>query len=116
MMMTIRAHDQFNTTIYGLNDRYQGIYNERRLIFMNQAEMNVCGLNEKDVVDIFNHDDSIQRVAHRFLVIAYPIPGGCYATYYPETNVLVPINSVGVKSNTPTSKKVRVTIHVQQPA
>jgi molybdopterin-dependent oxidoreductase alpha subunit len=110
MMMTIRAHDQFNTTIYGLNDRYRGIYNERRVIFMNQGDMNARNLKEKEVVDIFNNDDGIERAAHRFLVIPYPIPAGCCATYYPETNVLVPISSVALKSNTPTSKEVRVTI------
>ncbi len=113
LMMTIRSHDQFNTTIYGLNDRYRGIYNERRIIFMNQADMTARGLKEKDVVDIFNHDDGIERVAHRFLVVAYAIPAGCCATYYPETNVLVPISSVSLKSNTPTSKQVRVTIEKQ---
>lgn len=116
MMMTIRSHDQFNTTIYGLNDRYRGIYNERRVIFMNQADMNARNLKEKDVVNIFNHDDGIERAAHRFLVVAYPIPAGCCATYYPETNVLVPISSVALKSNTPTSKEVRVTIQKQPPA
>ena len=116
MMMTIRAHDQFNTTIYGLYDRYRGIYNERRVIFMNQADMNARGLKEKDIVDIFNHDDGIERVAHRFLVVAYPIPARCCATYYPETNVLVPISSVALKSNTPTSKEVRVTIQKQPSA
>jgi anaerobic selenocysteine-containing dehydrogenase len=77
---------------------------------MNQGDMNARNLKEKEVVDIFNHDDGIERAAHCFLVISYPIPAGCCATYYPETNVLVPINSVAIKSNTPTSKEVRVTI------
>jgi molybdopterin-dependent oxidoreductase alpha subunit len=106
MMMTIRSHDQFNTTIYGLDDRYRGIYNERRVIIMNRQDMNDRGLKEKDIVDLYNYDDGKERVAHQFIVVPYPIPKGCTATYFPETNVLVPINSVAEKSNTPTSKLV----------
>jgi molybdopterin-dependent oxidoreductase alpha subunit len=106
MMMTIRSHDQFNTTIYGLNDRYRGIYNERRVILMNQADMNKRNLQQEDVVDLFNYFGGVERVAYKFLVIAYPIPEGCTATYFPETNVLVPVDSVADKSNTPTSKMV----------
>lgn len=106
MMMTIRSHDQFNTTIYGLDDRYRGIYNERRVIMMNREDMNNRGLEEGDVVDITNFDDGKERVAHKFIVIPYPIPKGCTATYFPETNVLVPISSVAEKSNTPVSKLV----------
>ncbi len=110
MMMTIRSHDQFNTTIYGLNDRYRGIFNERRVIFMNQADLNSRDLKENDVVDLYNHHDGIERVAQKFIVIAYPIPKGCAATYFPETNVLVPISSVAIKSNTPTSKQVIIEV------
>lgn len=110
MMMTIRSHDQFNTTIYGLDDRYRGVYNERRVIFMNRKDMNDRGLNEKDVVNIYNYDDGVKREANHFLVIPYPIPAGCCAAYYPETNVLVPISSVAEKSNTPTSKQVIVRV------
>jgi molybdopterin-dependent oxidoreductase alpha subunit len=110
LMMTIRSHDQFNTTIYGLNDRYRGIYHERRVILMNQADMNDRGLQKEDVVDLFNHFDGTERVAHRFMVVPYPIPAGCTATYFPEANVLVPIDSVADKSNTPTSKTVVVKI------
>ena len=106
MMMTIRSHDQFNTTIYGLNDRYRGIFNERRVILMNQYDMNSRNIKDGDIVDLFNNHDGIERVAHKFIVVAYPIPQGCTATYFPETNVLVPITSVAYKSNTPTSKQV----------
>ncbi len=106
LMMTIRSHDQFNTTIYGLDDRYRGIYNERRVILMNQGDMNRFGLKQQDVVDLYNFDDNIERVAHRFIVVAYPIPAGCTATYFPEANVLVPISAVAEKSNTPMSKLV----------
>lgn len=110
LMMTIRSHDQFNTTIYGLDDRYRGIYNERRVIMMNQADMNEHQLKQGDVVDLFNFDDDIERVAHKFIVVPYPIPKGCTATYFPETNVLVPISSVAEKSNTPVSKAVVIKI------
>ena len=110
MMMTIRSHDQFNTTIYGLNDRYRGIYNERRVILMNQADINEKNLKDGDIVDIYNHTDGIERVAHQFMVVAYPIPKGCTATYFPETNVLVPISSVADKSNTPVSKLVIIKV------
>lgn len=106
MMMTIRSHDQFNTTIYGLNDRYRGVYNERRVILLNKEDMHEQNLKEKDVVDIYNDHGGIQRVAHRFVVLPYPIPRGCAATYYPETNVLIPIDTVAEKSNTPVSKLV----------
>ncbi|WP_276484871.1 FdhF/YdeP family oxidoreductase [Paraflavitalea pollutisoli] len=106
LMMTIRSHDQFNTTIYGLDDRYRGIYHERRVVLMNQGDMNKWGLRERDVVDLFNYHDGVERVARQFLVIPYAIPAGCTATYFPETNVLVPITSVAEKSNTPTSKAV----------
>ena len=110
MMMTIRSHDQFNTTIYGLNDRYRGIYNERRVILMNQQDMNKRDLKKEDVVNIYNYHDGIERVARKFIVIPYPIPETCTATYFPETNVLVPITSVAEKSNTPTSKLVIVKV------
>jgi molybdopterin-dependent oxidoreductase alpha subunit len=110
MMMTIRSHDQFNTTIYGLNDRYRGIYNERRVILMNQGDMNRLGFISGDVVDLYNYHGSIERVAEKFIVVPYPISQGCTATYFPETNVLVPINSVADKSNTPTSKLVLIQV------
>ncbi|MGB4846215.1 MAG: molybdopterin dinucleotide binding domain-containing protein, partial [Ferruginibacter sp.] len=106
MMMTIRSHDQFNTTIYGLDDRYRGIRNERRVILMNQADMNTHKLQQGDIVDLVNDEDNRERIAHKFIVIPYPIPKGCTATYFPETNVLVSINSVAEKSNTPVSKAV----------
>jgi molybdopterin-dependent oxidoreductase alpha subunit len=110
MMMTIRSHDQFNTTIYGLNDRYRGIYNERRVILMNRQDMNNRNLKDGDIVDIYNYHGEIERAAHKFIVVAYPVPQGCTATYFPETNVLVPITSVADKSNTPTSKCVIIQV------
>ncbi len=110
IMMTIRSHDQFNTTIYGLDDRYRGIYNERRVIMMNQADMNSRQLKQGDVVDLINTADGRVRTAHQFIVVPYPIPAGCAATYFPETNVLVPITSVAEKSNTPVSKGVVIKV------
>lgn len=74
MMMTIRSHDQFNTTIYGLDDRYRGIYNERRVILMNQADMNKQNLREGDIVDLLNDEDGRQRIAHKFIVVLFPYP------------------------------------------
>jgi molybdopterin-dependent oxidoreductase alpha subunit len=116
MMMTIRTHDQFNTTIYGLDDRYRGIYNERRVILMNEKDIEKQGLKAGDVVDLFNYHDNIERVAHKFIVVQYNIPEQCTATYFPETNVLVPIGSVAKKSNTPTSKFVVLKVRkVQMP-
>lgn len=116
MMMTIRSHDQFNTTVYGLNDRYRGIYNERRVILMNEKDINDRGLQDGDVVDLVNNHDGTERVANNFIVVKYPIPEGCTATYFPETNVLVPVTSVADKSNTPTSKQVilKVKKHVEE--
>jgi len=115
VMMTVRSHDQFNTTIYGLNDRYRGVNNERRVIFMNKEDILVRGLKGGDIVDLFNFHNGVERVAHKFLIIEFNIPKGCAATYFPEANVLVPIDSVADKSNTPTSKyivlKVRKHIH-----
>lgn len=110
MMMTIRSHDQFNTTIYGLDDRYRGIFNERRVILMNPFDISRAGLEDGGVVDLYNFHDNKTRVAHRFIIVAYDIPERCTATYFPETNVLVPINSTAEKSNTPTSKMVIIKI------
>ena len=110
LMMTIRSHDQFNTTIYGLNDRYRGVLNERRVIFMNASDISVNNLNPGDVVDICNFQDGKERVAKRFIVIEYNIPEKCTATYFPETNVLVPISITADKSNTPVSKSVIVKV------
>ena len=110
LMMTIRSHDQYNTTIYGLNDRYRGVNNERRVIFMNEKDMEKRGLKKLDVVNLYNFDDDRERVANKFLVIPYDIPEQCCATYFPETNVLVPIKSTADKSNTPTSKSVKIEV------
>jgi molybdopterin-dependent oxidoreductase alpha subunit len=110
LMTTIRSHDQFNTSIYGLDDRYRGIYNGRRVIFMNEEDMRADGLVQGQIVDLTSHFQGAQRRAERFMVAPYPIPRRCTATYFPEANVLVPIGSVADKSNCPTSKSVVITI------
>jgi molybdopterin-dependent oxidoreductase alpha subunit len=114
MMMTIRSHDQFNTTIYGLNDRYRGISNERRVVFMNESDIRKFNLKKGDVIDLINHHGGKLRVAHKFIVIPFSIPEGCTATYFPETNVLVPIDSTAEKSNTPTSKLVVIKVKLSE--
>lgn len=110
MMASIRSHDQFNTTIYGLEDRYRGIHNERRVIFMNEKDIEKEGFKAGDKVDLYNYAAGRERVAKLFIIVPYNIPEGSTATYYPETNVLVPINSVAAGSNTPVSKRVIIKI------
>jgi molybdopterin-dependent oxidoreductase alpha subunit len=114
MMMTVRSHDQFNTTIYGLDDRYRGIYNERRVIFMNPADILRGGFEVGEVVDLYNNYGDRERSVNGFIIVSYDIPERCVATYYPETNVLVPIDSVADYSNQPNSKSVRLKIRKSQ--
>ena len=110
VMMTIRTHDQFNTTVYGLDDRYRGVFGGRRVVFMHEEDIRAAGLMQGQLVDLTNRFGGVERVAPSFMVAPYRIPRGCVATYFPEANVLVPIGSVAAKSNTPTSKYVVVTI------
>ncbi|HYO99862.1 MAG TPA: FdhF/YdeP family oxidoreductase [Pyrinomonadaceae bacterium] len=110
LMMTIRSHDQFNTTIYGLDDRYRGIRNERRVVMLNPEDIREAGLTEGAVVDLISHFEGEERIARRFIVVPYSIPRRSAATYFPETNVLVPIRSVAEKSNTPASKSVVISL------
>ena len=110
LMMTIRSHDQFNTTIYGMDDRYRGIQGERRVIFMNPDDMKAAGIKQKDEVDLVSHFNGEERTAPRFYAIPFSIPRQCVATYFPEANVLVPVGLTADKSNTPVSKSVVITI------
>lgn len=111
LLMTMRSHDQFNTHIYGLDDRYRGIHNGRRVIFMNPDDIREAGLQQGQPVDLTSHfGEDEKRVARHFLVAPYTIPRGCAATYFPEGNVLVPIDSVADVSNTPASKSIVITI------
>jgi molybdopterin-dependent oxidoreductase alpha subunit len=113
LMMTLRSHDQFNTTIYGFDDRYRGIFNERRVVFMNDKDIAKFGFKNYEVVDISSYYDGKKRSIQNFKVVPYNIPVGCIATYYPESNPLIPIECVAEESNTPTSKSVIVKVEKQ---
>jgi len=108
-LMTTRSHDQYNTTIYALDDRYRGVFGQRRVVFINPADIEMLGFKAGDWVDMSTvWDDGIERCAERFLIVAYDIPRGCIGAYYPETNPLVPLHSTGDICNTPTSKSIPV--------
>lgn len=114
MMMTIRSHDQFNTTIYTDNDRYRGIHGSRQVLFVNAEDLQGLGFSAGEQVDIHSHwpDDAIKtRQALGFTLVEYAIPKGCAAAYYPETNDLIPLSSVAEKSNTPAYKSVLISLH-----
>ena len=108
--MTIRSHDQFNTTIYGEDDRYRGVYGRRDVLFMHEADMKARGLVAEDAVVIESHFEGSVRRLEGFKAIPYDLPRGNVAGYYPETNPLVPLESFADGSRTPTSKSVVVTI------
>ena len=110
LMMTMRSHDQFNTTIYGLDDRYRGIHNGRRVVLLNQDDIRSSGLSEGQLVDLISRFNGAERVARAFRIVPYSIPRRCAATYFPEANVLVPIDHFADKSHTPASKSVVITI------
>jgi molybdopterin-dependent oxidoreductase alpha subunit len=110
LMMTIRSHDQFNTSVYSENDRYRGISNGRRVVFLNREDIAAAGLHERQLVDLISHFEGEERVAQKFTVVPYDIPRRCAATYFPEANVLVPVRHVAEKSNTPVSKSVVISI------
>jgi molybdopterin-dependent oxidoreductase alpha subunit len=104
LLQTVRSHDQFNTTVYGLDDRYRGIKGGRRVVFVNADDLASFGLADGDVVDLVSVWTDGERRAKSFRAVAYPTPPGCAAAYFPEANVLVPLDSVAETSNTPTSK------------
>ena len=112
MLQTLRSHDQFNTTIYGLDDRYRGILGGRRVVFVNPDDLTALGLTNNQQVDLIGHwaDDDVVRRANGFRVVEYDTPRGCAAAYYPETNALVPLDSTAEGSNTPTSKSVIISL------
>jgi molybdopterin-dependent oxidoreductase alpha subunit len=114
LMMTMRSHDQFNTTIYGLDDRYRGIYNGRRVVLLNSEDMRLASLAEGQLVDLIGRYNGAERVARGFRVVPYSIPGRCAATYFPEANVLVPIDHFAEKSHTPASKSVVISIRLAE--
>lgn len=111
VLQTLRSHDQYNTTVYAMNDRYRGVYGEREVVFINPADME--GLEVASgarVTMITQSTDGIERRIAGFRVVPYDIPRGCIAGYYPELNALVPHNSFGDRSFTPTSKSVLVKV------
>ncbi|HWL74091.1 MAG TPA: molybdopterin dinucleotide binding domain-containing protein, partial [Burkholderiaceae bacterium] len=110
LMMTMRSHDQFNTTIYGLDDRYRGIHNGRRVVFLNPEDIRSSELKDGQLVDLVSHFDGEERIARQFTVVPYSIPRRCAATYFPEANVLVPLRHFADKSHTPASKSVVISI------
>jgi len=110
-LQTMRSHDQYNTTIYGLNDRYRGIKGQRKVIFMHADDMQALELTHEQKVTITSHwHDGSERSVSGFKAVAYGIPKGNMAAYYPETNPLVALDSYGDRSFTPTSKAIAISI------
>ena len=110
ILMTIRSHDQYNTTIYGMDDRYRGVYNARRVVMMNPQDMHKLGLHPSDYIDLTSHFNERTIDSPKWKVVPYEIPRGNLAAYFPEANVLIPLESVAKGSNTPTSKWVEVSV------
>ena len=110
VLMTIRSHDQYNTTIYGLHDRYRGVHGNRRVLFMNALDMSEYGLKTRDIVDMISHFQGTERHSKQWIVVPYDIPRRNLAAYFPEANELVPLESTATISNTPTSKWIEVTL------
>jgi molybdopterin-dependent oxidoreductase alpha subunit len=106
LLQTVRSHDQFNTTVYGLDDRYRGVHGGRRVVFVCAADLTALGFADGDIVDLVSVWSDGERRAPAFRIIEYPTPAGCAAAYFPEANVLVPLDSTADTSNTPTSKSV----------
>ncbi|MBX5154243.1 FdhF/YdeP family oxidoreductase [Rhizobium lentis] len=116
-LQTFRSHDQYNTTVYGLDDRYRGVYGERQVIFIHPADLKAMNAEAGDRVDVIGeHDDGIERIARDFRFVPYDIPRGSIAGYYPELNVLVPLGSAGEESDTPTSKSIMVSLRKRDAA
>ncbi|GGA64165.1 formate dehydrogenase [Pseudoclavibacter endophyticus] len=117
MLQTLRSHDQWNTIPYTNDDRYRGIHGDRRVVMVNQDDLTELGLSEGDRVDLVGvWSDDIDRRAPGFRVVPYPTPKGCAAAYYPETNVLVPLDSVAEISNQPAFKSVVIRMEKAQVA
>ncbi|MBG6225887.1 formate dehydrogenase major subunit [Arthrobacter sp. CAN_A2] len=109
ILQSLRSHDQWNTTIYGHNDRYRGIKKGRHVVFINPEDIADLGLEDGQNVDVHGvYDDGVQRVLRAYRVVSYPTARGCAAAYYPEANVLVPLDEVAEGSNTPRSKQIIV--------
>jgi molybdopterin-dependent oxidoreductase alpha subunit len=107
-LTTLRSHDQYNTTVYGLDDRYRGVRGYRRVCFISRADLDRLGFEAGEWVDITSLWHDGERIARSFLLVEYDIPAGCLASYYPETNGLVPLDSYAERARTPTSKSIAV--------
>ncbi|MCA0998322.1 FdhF/YdeP family oxidoreductase [Alloyangia pacifica] len=115
VLQTFRSHDQYNTTVYAMDDRYRGVFNERRVVFMHHADARMLKLDAGANVTLRGlHDDGIVRVLEGYRVVPYDIPRGCLAGYYPEMNALVPHGVFGDGSDTPASKSVLVRVEANQ--
>jgi len=110
VLMTLRSHDQYNTTIYGLHDRYRGIHGNRRVLMMNAEDMVERGWKARTIVNMTSHFEGEERHSPSWLLVPYEIPRGNLAAYFPEANELVPLRSTAALSNTPTSKWVVVSL------
>lgn len=110
VLMTLRSHDQYNTTIYGLHDRYRGVHGRRRVLFMNANDMVKRGWKSRQIVSITSHFNAERRHADDWMLVPYDIPEGNLAAYFPEANCLVPLHSTADVSNTPTSKWIVCTL------
>jgi molybdopterin-dependent oxidoreductase alpha subunit len=106
LLQTLRSHDQFNTTVYGLDDRYRGIHGGRHVVLVSEADLRSLGFRDGEMVDLVSVWEDGERRASGFRIVKYPTPPGCAAAYFPEANVLVPLDSTADTSNTPTSKSV----------
>ena len=116
-LFTTRSHDQYNTTIYGQDDRYRGVFGQRRVVFINAADIKHLGLRDGEWVDLHTAwSDGVERRADRFKLVAYDIPRGNLAAYYPETNPLVPLSATAIEAGTPTSKSIPVILTPHQAA
>ncbi|WP_447593980.1 FdhF/YdeP family oxidoreductase [Aquipseudomonas campi] len=112
ILQTLRSHDQYNTTIYGLDDRYRGVKGQRDVVFANEADIRRLGYEPGQKVDLTSlWSDGIERRISGFTLLAFDIPEGQAAAYYPETNPLVPLESIGIGSHTPTSKFIAIRVH-----
>ncbi|USX12621.1 FdhF/YdeP family oxidoreductase [Oxalobacteraceae bacterium OTU3CAMAD1] len=109
VLMTARSHDQYNTTIYGMDDRYRGVFGLRRVLFINKEDLAMLGMKNGQYVDMVSvWDDAVERRAERFVLVEYDIPRGCLGAYFPETNGLIPLHSTADGAGTPTSKSIPV--------
>ena len=109
ILQTMRSHDQYNTTLYGLNDRYRGVFGMREVLFVNEDDIAKLGFKNGDKVDMVSlWEDGVTRKVQGFTLVAYDIPRGQAAAYYPETNPLVPLDSYGERTFTPTSKFIAI--------